>query len=141
MQASSNLAARALFVFPRAREFLVLEFHSLLVSRLTQSAEATRAVAAATGRIALIDYRLGVIALAVEETSAAQEALNKCAVRSVYVTRTPEAAVCGGVGGLFCLACSGTEAKGKTAVGGTVKNMQPQNQQGAGPVVRKRLMM
>ena len=31
--------------------------------------------------VALIDYRLGVIALAVEENSAAQEALDKCAVR------------------------------------------------------------
>lgn len=31
--------------------------------------------------MALIDYRLGVIALAVEENSAAQEALDKCAVR------------------------------------------------------------
>lgn len=36
--------------------------------------------AAAAGRVALIDYRLGVIALAVEENSAAQEALDKCAV-------------------------------------------------------------
>ncbi|CAM9425840.1 unnamed protein product [Pylaiella littoralis] len=38
----------------------------------------TAAAAAAAGRVALIDYRLGVIALAVEEHSAAQEALDKC---------------------------------------------------------------
>ncbi|CBJ28687.1 conserved unknown protein [Ectocarpus siliculosus] len=37
------------------------------------------AAAAAAGRVAVIDYRLGVIALAVEENSAAQEALDKCA--------------------------------------------------------------
>lgn len=38
------------------------------------------AAAAAAGRVAIIDYHLGVIALAVEENSAAQEALDKCAV-------------------------------------------------------------
>ncbi|CAN0443235.1 unnamed protein product, partial [Ectocarpus sp. 12 AP-2014] len=37
------------------------------------------AAAAAAGRVAIIDYRLGVIALAVEENSAAQEALDECA--------------------------------------------------------------
>ncbi len=136
MQAAKYLAAWALFVFSHARKCLVLAFHSFLVSRTTQSADATRAVAAATGRMAVIDYRLGVIALAVEETSAAQQALDKCAVRSVD-PRTPEAAVYNGVEELFGFACFAASRsrcllrdrgeKGNRA--GAVENTQPHNHQ------------
>ena len=45
------------------------------------------AAAAAAGRVAVIDYHLGVIALAVEENSAAQEALDKCAVSSAVAVQ------------------------------------------------------
>lgn len=49
----------------------------------TCATQSAAAAAQEAGRVALIDYRLGVIALAVEENSAAQKALDKCAVSQV----------------------------------------------------------
>ncbi|CAM9495753.1 unnamed protein product [Scytosiphon promiscuus] len=67
----------------KAREALTkarqLEVGALEAGRSGSGGEDAGSTAAAAGRVALIDYGLGVIALAVEENSAAQEALDKCA--------------------------------------------------------------
>ena len=71
----------SLNMYGQRRCFPVVVLQTSQSDPAAAAAAATAAAAAeAAGRMALIDYHLGVIALAVEENSAAQEALDKCAV-------------------------------------------------------------